>query len=163
MEQTKICTHCGQEKALSAFSRHRLSKDGHAYQCKECNAVRSKIFRASPIGVYTNIKGRTGYYKRKEVYISKEDFVEWYKNQPQICEYCGIRKDQLYLLRDHFGSIKNSLTVDCKDNSLGYAKGNLTLACDKCNQVKNNILSYEDMKYVGQQFIHPKWEKWLEE
>ena len=162
MERMKACTKCGQIKPLSAFSKHRLTKDGHAYHCKECNAELGKLWRESAAGVYSGITGRSNFYKRKEVFISKEDFIKWHDSQPRICEYCGIQENQTYILREYFGSVKSRLTVDCKDNELGYIKGNLTLACDKCNQVKNNILSYNDMKYIGENFIRPKWERWLE-
>lgn len=158
MGRTRACTKCGEAKPLFAFSKHRLLRDGYAYQCKECNAIKSKEWRNTSSGIYTNIVGRTKHYKRKTVYISKEDFIEWHDAQPRVCEYCGIKENQLHLLRKHFGSIKTRLTVDCKNNSLEYLKGNLTLACDKCNQVKNNILSYNDMKYIGLNFIRPKWE-----
>ena len=29
--------------------------------------------------------------------------------------------------------------------------------CPKCNLVKQNILTYEEMLYVGQNFIKSKW------
>ena len=158
----KACTKCGRELPLSAFGKHSLSKDGLTHRCKDCARKHSKEYRHTGAGVYTGIKGRTGYYKRKEVHISKEDFVEWHDAQPRVCEYCGISEEQLWLLQEHYGSVKDRLTVDCMNNAIGYSRGNLVLACDKCNQIKNNVLSYGDMKYIGENFIRPKWERWLE-
>lgn len=34
--QTKVCSHCGQEKPLLDFYRHPSGKDGRDSTCKEC-------------------------------------------------------------------------------------------------------------------------------
>jgi len=164
MKRTKTCTYCGKEKSISEFSKHRLSKDGHAYQCKECNAKRSKAFRASPSGVYTQIKGRTNFYKKnyniryKPVSVSREDFIEWYKIQPQKCVYCDIPEGKLELLNGPHYNRVHRLTVDCIDNEVGYALGNMVLACNRCNFIKSNVFTFEEMKVIGSQFLKPKWE-----
>ena len=157
----KACTKCGLELPLSAFGKHSLSKDGLTHRCKSCAQKHSKAYRHTAAGVYNGIRGRVGYYKRKSVNISKEEFVEWHDAQPRVCVYCSIPEEKLYILREHYGSVKHRLTVDCMSNARGYVSGNLALACDKCNQIKNNVLTYDDMKYIGEHFIRPKWEKWL--
>lgn len=163
MEKTKACTKCGETKPLSDFSKHRLSKDGHAYQCKACNAKRSKIWRKTPVGIYTLIKGREGFYKQKPFNLIKEEFVEWYNSQLKQCVYCDIPEEYLYLLQEHYGDITDRLTIDCKDNKTGYQLDNLVLSCNKCNITKNNVLTFDEMMYVGQNFIKPKWQAFLEE
>ena len=161
----KSCTKCGVEKPLSAFSKHRLTKDGHAYQCRECNEKRAKIWRATPIGIYTQIKGRQLHLNRHEdsrskpFDLGKEEFLEWYSHQEKTCRYCELPEKYLRLVADKYGSRWKRLTIDCKDNSMGYRVDNIVLACDKCNITKNNMLTYEEMLYVGQNFIKPKWMK----
>ena len=157
MEPTKVCTHCGMEKPLSAFSKHRLSPDGHAYQCKECNNKRAKAWRSTPIGIYTNIKGRENHRKRKPFLISKEEFVVWYEGEPKICAYCDIPEHLAPLMRKYFGAHGIQLSVDCKDNDQGYVLDNLVLACDRCNFIKSNIFTHEEMRIIGQKYIKPKW------
>jgi len=158
MIEMKACTKCGNEKPLSAFSKHRLSKDGHAYQCKECNAHRAAYWRTTPSGVYTSIKGRLNYYKTKPLIITKEDFMEWYINEVKICAYCDIPEDKLECLGDSYNSKAHRLTVDCVENSMGYVDGNLVLACLRCNSIKSDLFTHEEMRQLAQQFIKPKWE-----
>jgi len=158
MEPTKTCTKCGEIKTLSAFSKHRLSKDGHAFQCKECNARRAKEWRSTPTGIYTNIKGLQNLRKKKPVIISKQTFIEWYNNEPKICVYCGILEKDLWIWVDNFNDHAKRLTIDCKDNEKGYVLDNIVLACECCNMIKTNILTFSEMQEIGQRFIKPKWE-----
>ena len=44
-------------------------------------------------------------------------------------------------MNDNFSGRAHRLTVDCKDNSLGYAYGNLVLACGVCNLLKNDFFT----------------------
>ena len=90
MERTKQCTRCGEVKPLSEFGKHRVSPDGHAYQCKECGKERAKAYRASPMGVFIGLRGRQTFYKRhgdkreKPFLLEKDSFLEWYGVQPQV-------------------------------------------------------------------------------
>ena len=160
----KHCTKCGELKSLDEFSKHRHSPDGHAYQCKECNKVRSKAFRASPSGVYTSIKGRTTFYKKnyniryKPVNISRDEFIEWYVAQLKDCVYCEIPEDKLRLLSGPHYNRVHRLTVDCIDNKVGYSNGNMVLACNRCNLIKSNVFTFEEMRRIGIEFLKPKWE-----
>jgi len=154
----KKCTKCGETKSLSEFGKHSASKDGINPWCKKCVNASSRKWSKTSAGIYSGITGRTNYYKRKQVHIDREDFIEWYDTQQRICVYCDILEKNLYILQEHYGSVKTRLTVDCMDNTLGYSKGNLVLACDKCNQIKNNVLSFDEMKYIGQNFLKPKWQ-----
>lgn len=163
MERTKTCTHCGEEKPITQFSKHKHSPDGHAYQCKECNAKRSKEWRSTPSGIYTNIKGRQEFYKRhrhwryKPVKISRNEFIDWYNNQDKVCFYCGIHEEELSLVRDTQNTKAKRLTVDCIENNLGYTLDNIVLACGRCNFVKNDFFTHEDMITIGSLFVAPKW------
>ena len=65
-------------------------------------------------------------------------------------------------MRKHFGAHGVRLTIDCKDNSLGYIKDNLILACDRCNFIKSNIFTYEEMLFIGETFVKPKWQAFPE-
>ena len=82
---------------------------------------------------------------------------------PQVCHYCDLPKKYLKAFMQAYKSRWFRLTIDCKDNEAGYISGNLVLACDKCNSIKSNILSYEDMKFIGQTFIKPIWHAFFEE
>lgn len=153
----KACTKCGEVKPLTAFSKSKRAPDGLMYTCKTCNNKYSKLYRNTATGIYTQIKARSKFYKRHVFNITRTDFVGWHNSQPQICHYCELPAELLEEFMSHYGSRWFRLTIDCKDNELGYVKGNLVLACDKCNSIKSNILSYEEMLYIGKTFIKPKW------
>ena len=154
--ETKTCTLCGKTKPLKEFTKHRQMKDGYSYWCKICNNARTKAFRESPSGIYTQLKGRQTFFRKKPVILPRENFIVWYEHEVKKCHYCDIDVKDLYLFAEKYGSRYRRLTVDCKDNDEGYVEGNLVLACDKCNITKNNMLTYEEMLYVGQNFIKPK-------
>jgi len=161
MESTKKCTRCGEVKPLSAFSKHRLSSDGHAWQCKECNTNRGKEWRKTPSGIYTTLRSGQRFYNKKPVTISRQDFIEWYDGQPKTCTYCRIKEEYLPLVGGSYLGYTDRLTVDCKINDVGYTSENIVLACHRCNFVKSNIFYYEEMIEIGQKYIRPKWEKLL--
>jgi len=124
-------------------------------------------YRGTTDGIYGLIKGRQKYYhthdmnKQKPLIISKDDFTEWYENEPKICVYCGIKEDELELVDDPFMNKYKRLTVDCKDNDLGYVNGNLVLCCRRCNTLKIDFFTYEEFKEIGKRFVAKRWKKYL--
>lgn len=157
MENMKTCTLCKETKPLSEFGRHRAMKDGRAYWCLECNRKKAKAYRESPAGIYTNIKGLQKFHNRKPFKITREDFVEWYNKQPKQCVYCDILEEDIHLMADYYRS-ESRLTIDCMDNNAGYFIGNIVLACGRCNFLKSNLLSYDEMIHYAHTYIKPKWQ-----
>ena len=162
--QTKICSKCKQEKPVSEFGHHSQAKSGIASQCLQCKREQSAAFRKTPEGIYLQIKGRTTFYKKnyniryKPITITKDEFVEWYNSQIKVCVYCDLPENQIKKI--HGGHLDRvfRLTVDCVDNILGYAKGNLVLACNRCNLIKSNVFTFEEMKEIGKKYLKPKWQ-----
>jgi len=163
----KACTLCGVIKPLSSFSKHRLTKDGHAYQCRKCNEARAKIWRKTPSGIFSNIKGRNRFYKKngsymyKPLVISKVEFIKWHNAQPKICVYCDLEEENLKHLHGPLHRRASRLTIDCVDNDLGYVMENLVLACDRCNYVKANVFSFGEMREIAQKYLKTRWQKEL--
>ena len=155
----KHCTKCGELKPLSAFSKHRLLKDGHAYQCRECNKKRSKIFRASPSGIYTTFKGNALHFKKKPIKITREEFLKWYDKQTKKCAYCDIHESDLVKITDKVNNNCSRLTVDCMDNDGGYILGNIVLSCRRCNYIKQDFFSFEQMREIAQKYVKPRWKE----
>ena len=58
---------------------------------------------------------------------------------------------------DFYNSKGKQLSVDAKDNTIGYVAGNLALACHRCNGIKSDFFSYEEMLGIGDIFVRPKW------
>ena len=158
MIEGKRCPRCGETQPLNNFGNSKQTKSGKNGWCLTCCREVSKAYRLTPNGVFNQLKGRNNFYKRHMFSISNEEFVNWYEDQPKVCHYCGVPEEHMEYVMSYYGSRWLRFTVDCKDNDAGYINGNLVLACDKCNSVKSNILTYDDMLYVGETFIKPKWQ-----
>jgi len=107
------------------------------------------------------MKARARYYGHKPFNLKKKEFIEWYDKQERKCIYCEIKESELELVNDAYNNKNTVLSIDCKENDRGYVLDNLALACYRCNSIKSDILTYEEMMYIGQNFIKSKWEKQL--
>lgn len=75
------------------------------------------------------------------------------------CAYCGT---QVMLLKHYCEvmSLKTPwMTIDRKDNSLGYVVGNVVSACFICNRIKSNFFNYDEMCEIGKNFVLPKMKR----
>ena len=135
VSQTKHCKCCDRDLPLPKFSKHKNTKDGLNFYCRDCISKKGKQHRDSPAGIYATLSSGTRFYTNIPVTITKEDFVEWYEQEPQKCIYCDIPMDKLYLLGEYYNQKHSRLTIDRKCSEVGYAKGNLALACNLCNLV----------------------------
>ena len=96
-------------------------KQKRKYQQKKQDPIVSRW-----MGIVSRSK-RRGY----EYNVSVEDIRELV-NSP--CVYCLSTE---------------RIEVDRKDSSLGYLKDNIAPACHRCNTVKNNVVTYEEMMFIA--------------
>ena len=109
--------------------------------------------RSTATGIYQTIRNSA---KRKGGdYISKQAFIQWYESTDKCCEYCGVLEKDCQLNPLLF-KLALRLSVDCKDPNLNYIEGNLALSCYACNTIKSNVLTYEEMKEIGKNYISKK-------
>lgn len=125
------------------------------------NADKLKLYRTEygkrTYNVYYNLK--RGAEKRNILILEKKEFIKWHDTQKKICYYCGLKEEELSIVK---GIRKtNRLSIDRKDNSIGYETGNMVLACYTCNNIKNNFLTEQDMIEIGKKYIAPKWREQL--
>jgi len=155
----KRCPRCGDSKPLTEFSKNKQAKDGLSSWCKSCANEVSKEWRSTTSGIYSIIKSREKFFvDRKPFDITREEFIKWYDSEPKTCAYCDIPEDMVGIFRDKYNiHARLRLTVDCKDDSIGYRLGNIVLACGLCNTMKMNVLTHDEMLDVGQRHIKPKW------
>lgn len=156
-DNLKRCTKCGELKPLSAFGKHRWSKDGHAWQCKACGKQRQEIYRSSPPGIYQTLCGNANFFKRYTVDFTKDEFIEWYNNEPKICAYCDVPQELIHDLTDAWNNRMTRLQVDRIDASLGYSEENVVLSCPRCNMTKSNYFTFDEMREIAQKYIKPRW------
>ena len=157
----KRCTKCGELKPLSDFGKHKLGINGINYWCKECVRKHTKAYRDSPAGIYTNLKGVKKHRKGIEFEMSRQEFVEWYKDQEKTCAYCDIPEDKLEIIHNLVNSRSTRLTIDCVDINKGYRTDNIVLACELCNIIKTNFFNFHEMRDIAQKYIKPKWQAFL--
>ena len=93
----------------------------------------------------------------------KTDFIVWYNSQQKQCVYCGITENDVYLWTDNFNPLVKKLSIDCMNNDVGYVIDNIVLACERCNVIKGNMFSHEQMLDIGARHVRPIWERLKEE
>lgn len=94
------------------------------------------------------------------VCMGYKEFIEWYSRQQRICHYCGIPQESWEQLKKpgfSNNSHKYNFSLDRKDPLIGYITSNIVIACDDCNRVKSNVLTYDEMLFIGKNFIRKKW------
>lgn len=62
--------------------------------------------------------------------ITEQDIIELLQSK---CVYCGST---------------TRIEVDRKDSTKGYIKTNIAPACRRCNTIKNNVVTYEEMMTI---------------
>lgn len=67
--QTKTCSRCKETKPVSEFGKHRITKDGLAYECKACKSEKDRIYRQ-------NNKEKIAEYKRRHYEANKGRIAE---------------------------------------------------------------------------------------
>lgn len=87
----------------------------------------------------------------------KHLFTEWYHSTPKLCCYCDVTQEILELING--ANVNRILHIDRMNNDKGYEIENMAFSCGACNVVKNAYLTYNEMRYVGQNFMKPKWQK----
>ena len=120
------------------------------------NKYRREYRYENPVGIYSVIKDGLNNKKRprKELLnITKDDFVNWYTDQKKECFYCKRTLEETRV--DEYNQKANRLTIDRVDNNKGYELGNIVLACLRCNSIKSNYFSKEEMLKIGE-IIHAK-------
>jgi len=157
----KRCPCCNLEKPDSEFWKCRSRKDGKATYCKTCAKKRrqnweknnkgrrknySRAYRKTPRGLFAGIKSRA--IKRGiSVELTCDEFVRWFNKQDLNCYYCDSK-----LVFPVIGSRKvqglKDLTIDRKDNKLGYTKDNIVISCSRCNIIKGSWFTAEQMHKI---------------
>ncbi len=163
----KRCAKCKQHKPLDSFSKNMSMQDGKNPYCKSCiskyikilwnkdpeksrklrrdyysknkdrilrqRSLRSTTQRWSPSPKFSYMRSKS---KRRHVNVTIT-LEEYIRISSLPCHYCGLS-----LPRTGYG-------IDRKHNSLGYTFGNVVPCCWKCNKIKGNVLTYDEMIIVS--------------
>lgn len=138
----KLCTTCKEMRPEELFYKAK-TRNGLSYTCRPCHRSKIKGYR-NVIGSYNF------YYRRIENLRMRarkrglpfELTVEDYKDikGADECYYCGTPTD--------------IITLDRKDNALGYTVDNVIGACFYCNRLKSDMFDEYEMKIIGKAVRH---------
>lgn len=131
------------KEKINARSRQYRLKNLDRY-----NKIRNDWRTKSPIGIFEVIKQSA---KRRSLHVemTANDFVVWYDSQVRECYYCKRSESDVLKDTDVIQKLAKRLTVDRRNNSVGYKSDNLVLCCRRCNTIKGNFFTEDEMLEVG--------------
>jgi hypothetical protein len=95
------------------------------------------LYRKSSSGIYVMTK-YAAKIRNIKFNLVKEDFSEWYDKQEQKCYYCD-RTVEEFKNDKGLNPTAYRLSIDRKNNNLGYQLDNIVLCCGRCNTIKSDF------------------------
>lgn len=146
--QRKPCSRCHTVKLLSEFSRCRRDGSGHKSECKVCQSVENKLYRAK-------------YPERVRITEQRANLKQWYgmtlaeydtlfERQQGRCAIC----QQPEPVKD--GGIVKRLHVD-HDHTTGKVRG---LLCQCCNMGLGNFKDQANLLESAAHYLLNRGDSW---
>ena len=125
------CLKCNKMKNLEEFHKTRSGLQGRNPRCKKCRLLLSKKYYKSTTYEYRLFQACKGRAKQNKIPFNLEldDII--------IPEFCPVLRIQIMYKTDYAPSI------DRKDSSKGYTKGNIRVISKRANTLKNNGTIHE--------------------
>ncbi len=129
-------------------------KKNKAKNPEKAEAKRKRDYELAKLRFHNRYLNLRTHAKARGVdFFTRQDFIKWLEAQEKICVYCGVSEEVSKAKKDKV------LHVDRLDSNKGYVIGNISLACFMCNTIKNNFLTEEETRFIGQNVIKLKWQK----
>lgn len=137
----RVCTTCLVAKTDDQFYKHPNYKNGIRSQCIACSRKKEKAKQGTAeyraISFKSRVKHKEQLLYNGAKYRATEKGIAFDIDLhdiviPKTCPVLGIP-----IVRDAHGRCDGSPTVDRRDNSLGYIKGNVFVISDLANRIKN--------------------------
>ena len=135
-------------KIYYKINRQKILEQAKGYRKSTKGIERMQKYSIDPKHIYFVIKN-SAIHRNIEFNLTEEIFNNWYNNQEQKCYYCNrsIQKIKKDIKEDK--RYKNRLSIDRKNNNRGYEINNIVLACSRCNIVKGNYFTEQQMLELG--------------
>jgi hypothetical protein len=165
--EVKRCSKCKILKPFSEFWNSKRYNDGKYPSCSDCQKITNNKWikknqqYLKEYRVKYNITSRR-IYSRLLISdkCSLEEFKKWFESQPKQCYYCGVKLGDLKYQEDsQLKRFNKTLSIDRKDSTIGYYPNNMALACMRCNFIKSDFFSCDEMIAIGDNFVKPKHSK----
>lgn len=119
-------------------------------RCKECfyktlsSSARLRPFEA----LYNTLRHRHGI----SIELTYDEFL-WFTTI-ETCHYCDatINWVPYFPSKTRRTKVRCPLNLDRKDNYLGYSRSNCVVCCWRCNLIKSDVLSYDQMLRLASRF-----------
>ena len=136
--------------------------------CRSCN---EKLAPTSKVFCPKHLKEHSAYAKLKKfpssrfralknnasrrnisVDFLRKEFDTWMTTEPCLCRYCGITENEL----KEISHKKKTMTIDRKNNMVGYTIDNICWACHRCNNSKSNFFTEAEWLEIAEKYIKPR-------
>lgn len=145
------------EKLKEYYKKNReriilRARESYARNKEKCKIRKRRYFKTAG-GIYVYLTHRlTNSNKFDLLKISKDDFINWYNSQEQKCFYCRRTLQEIKLDKTQARKVIRRFSIDRMDNNRGYEKGNMVFACSRCNSIKNNFFTKDEMLKIIKTF-----------
>lgn len=141
-----LCKDCGKE--IWTVTEYLVERLGSCKSCTSSTHCRERLSRKKrPFeSLYNSGLLRRAKIAGIPVSLTYEEFLEF--TTVDECHYCGGFVPWISHGRQ---SPNHGYHLDRKDNTIGYVRGNLVVACSICNRIKNAHFSYEEMMRLAPQ------------
>lgn len=146
----KQCRICEEIKSVEGFTKKGAKRN----ICRDCARQELKAWKESEgyrsrlINKYHAFKCNA---KRRgiDVGLSSTEFESWLEAEREegACFYC-----QGLLDFDEPHSLQG-LTIDRMDTTKGYTIGNMVVACRRCNVIKGNWFTFDEMIELAEKYL----------
>ena len=135
------------------LAKHKEYYKGHKNEIAKQHKAYLNKYLITASGIYTTLKNHLCQRNQiDKLQISKEDFIKWYTSQEQKCFYCGRTLEKIQDDDTQLKGNKRRLSIDRIDNDKGYELVNMVLACKRCNMIKNNFFTKDEMFKIVKMF-----------
>lgn len=165
-------SYCKECNALRAKKFNKTAKGKRNVEAAQKKQFESGYFKYGK-GAILNMS-KSAEQRGKTFNLTEKDLTSWWKATPDVCYYCGSSIEQYRIIRnfilDYHGcdyeierykrffaqdihSKINDMTIDRKNNAVGYQINNIVKSCWICNSLKSDFYTEEEMLIVGKLII----------